>query len=93
MFVTLRCGKCGNMNCDICPIGTYIPEGSKRGCTREVTEDINATYEYLMEEIKYSDSSTTKYKDYLNTELESLYQNIYSCPISRKLDKNGKIVE
>ena len=93
MYITLMCGKCDNTDCDICPLGTYIPEGSLRGCTRKASSNIESEYEYLREELEYSEAATDKYKSYLLEQQEELYNKIYNCPLGKKLDKNGKVVE
>jgi DNA-directed RNA polymerase beta subunit len=91
-LITLKCGNCDKFECDICPIGTYVPEGSERGCIRSVTENIAAQYEYINEELMYINKNNKRYYNYLLKEKEENQNKIFDSPLVNKLDKNGKIV-
>lgn len=91
MFITLQCGNCDNINCHLCR--KYIPEDSKEGCTRKVSEEQgDMFYHYMNEVIPF----IAMYKNYdlAQNKLEEIYQfllKIYDCPIGQLLDDKGKI--
>ena len=91
-FVTLHCIDCGNVKCGICPIGTYIPEDSLRGCTRKVSEKTAEKFYHYTQEIipfihmnKSLDTSCRTHNEILN-----FMDTIYSSPLGRRLGKSGK---
>lgn len=90
-YITLRCLYCENSNCSIAR--KYIPQDSKEGCTRKVTEDISDTYEhYIKEVIPFMYIKTSKeYQKRMYKEITDFFISIYKCPIGNKLSSNGKI--
>lgn len=91
MFVTLRCGKCDNVDCNLSR--KYIPDESKEGCTREVDDMVSDQFFYYIEEVmpfvQFYKNQEQAFKK-LN-EIESfLNSSIYSAPLGVKLDSKGK---
>lgn len=91
-FITLRCHDCDNINCDICPCGTYVDENNLRGCTRKVSEEDYVKYEHYINEVlpflrlnknKETTSHTIK-------EIMAFLYYIYSRPLGVKLGKSGR---
>lgn len=93
-FITLRCHDCDNIDCDICPCGTYVDENNLRGCTRKVSEEDYVKYEHYINEVlpflylNYNKNSTTVV---YNEILDYLYY-IYQQPLGQKLGKSGRAV-
>lgn len=93
MILALTCRECENVHC-IYSKG-YIPEGSKEGCTRLVSQDVNAKYMFYMFEkwpnmlnAGYSlEHISAAYKEII----DFLYDEIYTAPIGQKIPKSGRI--
>lgn len=89
-YVTLRCINCEKTLCGIARC--IVDFDSKEGCTRQVDEATAAQYFHYIEEVipfwkNYnSDYVTKSYKEIM----DFLYNKIYSAPVGRKLDYNGK---
>lgn len=91
MYITLRCATCDNIDCKL---GRYfIPENSKEGCTRKVSEQQAALFQHYQEEVlpfigMYKNHTAAQEK--LN-EIYKFLLIIYECPIGKLLDYKGKI--
>lgn len=92
MYITLKCATCDNIECKL---GRYvIPDDSKEGCTREVTEEQAELLQHYQEEVL---PFIPMYKNHLAAQdkLEEIYQfllTIYSCPLGKLINNKGKII-
>lgn len=87
-YISLHCYGCGKYNCSICPIGTYVPEDSLRGCVRQISEDDFARYHHLADE----ELPFAKDKEEVLNRISELERKICSAPLSHILDAKGKIL-
>ena len=93
-FIKLSCDDCENLSCSLCPIGTYIPQDSQQGCTKEVCENDYIQYEnFLHERIPFmrtlsEQESRTLYNDYID-----FLNKIYQSPTKNRLGKSGKVLK
>lgn len=91
----LYCNGCCNRECDICPIGTWIPGWSRQGCVRKVDDDLLARIHHIEREtlpfLRRGKSYDEVYK--LTIELESLYDEVLRCDVVHLLDSSGKVDE
>lgn len=93
MYITLRCGKCDNAECNLARY--FIPEDSQEGCTREVNDEQAENFEHYVQEVL---PFVTMYKNHQAaieklTEIYSFLESIYTCPIGKLLDSKGKVIE
>lgn len=86
MFVTLRCQNCDNIDCPIAR--AYIPEDSKEGCTRRVSETDSEKFQYFVNEVIPMHTSISRLQ-----EAGRFLERIYESPLGRKLDPSGKAME
>lgn len=94
-FITLRCKDCEADNCQLCPIGTWVSEDNKRGCTRKVTQEEKDKFNHYKEEVLpflhlYKNKETEK-KTYIK--IIDFLNKIYNKPLGNKIGKSGKIVK
>lgn len=92
-YVSLRCNQCSSLDCDVCPIGTWVDSSEEclRGCTRRVSDDDIARYVHLREEVL----PFCKDFDSICRTCDELYeveQSISHAPIGQRLDDKGKVV-
>lgn len=91
----LYCNRCCNRECDICPVGTWIPSWSRQGCVRKVDDDLLARIHHIEREtlpfLRRSRSYDEVYR--LTVELESLYDDVFKCDVVHLLDSSGKVDE
>lgn len=94
MIITLRCSECENTECGICPVGSWIKEGSLRGCTRIVSEDEYIEYEHMNNEVIpfLSMNKNTEYKKEAYKKFIGLLNKFYNHPIGAKLGTSGKVL-
>lgn len=91
-IIKLICRECENQECIYCPLGSYIPEFSKRGCLKKVSEeDSLKMYHYLYEVVPLmqTGASKEKYEEILNF----LNERIYTAKTVNLLDAKGKRVK
>lgn len=88
-YVTMRCRECPKYNCELVPIGTYIPEDSLKGCTRQIDEETYAKYKHLKEEV-YPFCRTQEDKLRCLDRIDMIEKTILHSPIGRLLDSKGK---
>lgn len=74
------------MECEICPLGSYLPEGSLKGCTRKVTEKDAARLTHLREEVIPFGATKDEFKE---AELEE--RKTFESELGQKIGHNGKI--
>lgn len=93
MFVTLRCSKCDNDECDIARL--FIPEDSLEGCTREVDDiDSDRMYNYMEEILPFvSQYENPQIAQEKLDEISSFMMGIYAHELGRKLDCKGKAIQ
>lgn len=94
MIITLTCGSCENQDCKYCPVGKYVPEDSKEGCTRDIDEDLYINHQNLLYEqwpfrkMMREEEEKELYNCILNN-----FKYIYDTPMVSKLGKSGKVVK
>ncbi len=95
MIITLRCRECENMNCVLCPLGSWINDSSLKGCTRVISEDDYIHYEHMSNEVMpfLKMNNNQEYKKEAYKEYISLLQKIYTCPIGANISNNGKLMK
>lgn len=93
-YVTLRCGQCENPSCALCPLETYIPIESKRGCTRRMSEIDAAKYKHYIEEVLpfLHKAKNKEAMSRIYSEIVDFLFHVYSLPLGTKLDKYGKAI-
>lgn len=93
MFISLSCGDCDNEYCTCAR--KYIPEGSKEGCTREVDEQQQELlYHYKNEVLPFLViGKPTSQKLKRLEEIDDFLHSIYNCPLGRKIDQRGKVID
>ena len=74
------------MECEICPLGSYLPEGSLKGCTRKVTEEGAARLMHLREEVIPFGATEDEFKE---AELEE--QKTFESELGQRIGHSGKI--
>lgn len=91
MYVDFHCCDCDNDTCFLCPLGRYVPQDSRQGCTRKMDEDLYAQYEHLSQEV-LPFMSLGQYKgDY--KEFDEVNNFVFTrCPIGTVLDDKGKAI-
>ena len=83
MQITLYCHTCENTSCEICPCGTYLPQGL-HGCVRDVSSLIHDKYIHYVTEIKpFLKQYNIDYQHKIYIEIYSLLYIIYDSPIVR----------
>lgn len=92
MFITLRCTKCGNMDCAYAR--KYIPEDSREGCTREVSEEMAEKFIHDTQELLpfLRTRHRTESTDRSFLLIEKDFESIYSAPLGRLIDPKGKAI-
>lgn len=95
MIITLKCSECENGECRLCPLGSWIKDGSKRGCTRIISEDEYIQYEHMNNEVIpfLKLNNNIEYKKEAYKEFISLLDIIYTRPIGAKIAANGKVMK
>lgn len=91
--LVLRCRDCEHINCVYSH--KYISHDSLEGCTRIVTDDTYAKYEYYLSE-KWPNALAMNYpREHISQiygEIITFLDNeIYTAPIGQKLNKLGRI--
>lgn len=86
-YITLRCRHCGNMDCELYPIGSYIVEDE--GCTRRVDDTEAEQWDHITKEVV---PFLILQKNPDVEPIEDFFAAIYQKPIGQKLDKYGKVV-
>lgn len=93
MHIYFKCAECENSSCDVCPLGTYVPEGSARGCVRKATDEEMTRYTHLTEEavdtVQFSESAA--YRDSVYIDTMDLLESLYGKDMTSKVDKNGNL--
>lgn len=89
MYLNLNCYKCDNVDCELCPLFSWIEDESLQGCTREVDEDLYAYYEHEINE-NLPFASLGQQIDF--NKIDNLQNEIYHHKIGTLLDKKGKAV-
>lgn len=89
--VNLRCRECSSFSCDICPIGTYVPEDSLRGCSRKLSDEEYAEYIHIKEEV-FPFLRKSQYRKFFE-QCDYLDKLLLSKPIVHILDKKGKVID
>lgn len=80
------------MECKECPLGTYIPEGSMRGCTRKVQEECKARFEHMHDEVMpFLNQLTYDDKIAALQEAEDLELEACGSALGRYVDSKGKV--
>ena len=87
MFLKLRCYDCDNVECQLCPLHSWIDEESLEGCTREVSENFYARYEHEIQEV-LPFQSLGQTVDY--SIIDNIQAQLYSKRIGTMLDEKGK---
>lgn len=90
-IISLHCHECDNDSCLLCCIGEYVPEESRRGCTRKLDDDTYAEYEHINNEI-LPFLSLGMYKNEIERVDEFLKYVYKRCPIGTVLDEKGKAI-
>lgn len=92
--VRLYCNKCGNMFCQIHPIGKWFNvDAELLGCTRRVDENLAAQYDHIKDEVLpfLHMNKNIEHNDEIYNELESIENKIYAAPLGVVLDEKGKV--
>ena len=93
MHIYFKCAECENHSCGICPLGTYVPEGSAAGCIRKATDEEMTRYLHLTEEavdnVQFSLSAA--YRDSVYADTMDLLESLYGNEMTSKVDRNGNL--
>lgn len=81
------------MECEGCPLGTYVPEGSLRGCTRKASNDDIAKFEHLHDEVMpFIWQLAHEDRMAALQEMEAVEDGICGSELGRYVDSKGKVM-
>lgn len=93
MYITLRCGKCDNTECNLARY--FVPEDSQEGCTREVNDEQAENFEHYVHEVLPFVTMCKNHQAAIKklAEIYSFLESIYTCPIGKLLNSKGKVIK
>jgi hypothetical protein len=90
-FITLKCNECDHPQCCL---GMIADSESKKGCVRQVNEDLYIEYYHQLKEVwpfVVKQSNKEKISDTYKTVFQ-LLDKVYNSPCVRKYGKNLKVI-